>query len=481
MALPGTMRALRRSASLDEGLDALLDGRRRVAMEYSPGCDIPYLSRVDAGHARVGAAARRRGGVVGRPRAAVRGRAGRRPQIATHVAASDALYRIKDRAFEVLGGSPRVAGDDHRVRAAAADGRLVRRGGAGQLGPRRSSRSMANAGNPHYLPTASSHGQSAATSSCSSTSGASSRRPGPSSPTSRGSASPAARARRDGAGLRSHRAGARRRGRPRAGGAGRRAVGAGLRGRPGRASRADRGRLRGRDPASHRPQPRRERPRAMAPTSTITRRTTSGSCCPAPASRSSRALYFPTFGVRTEINVVILGTEARVTGPRQIGHHGPRTLSLCLIDEGLSETHMSTRKTTLFYAVLAGHRLRGDRDGACLAARPVADLVGAAADRGAAGQQRPITGSIDATTFRTIAARDLAGGRQHPHRVDAAHGGTHRVLRRRGLPAPLLPDQDQQAARGRRQGRRARPNRRQRQRRSRRAPAPASSSTPPRA
>ncbi len=28
-------------------------------------------------------------------------------------------------------------------------------------------------------------------------------------------------------------------------------------------------------------------------------------------------LYFPTFGVRTEINVVILGTEARVTGPRQ--------------------------------------------------------------------------------------------------------------------------------------------------------------------
>ena len=34
---------------LEAGLRTLLTGIRRVAMEYSPGCAIPYVSRVDAG------------------------------------------------------------------------------------------------------------------------------------------------------------------------------------------------------------------------------------------------------------------------------------------------------------------------------------------------------------------------------------------------------------------------------------------------
>src|SRR5262249_18284224 len=34
---------------LEEGLRRLLSGMRRVAMEYSPLCAIPYISRVDAG------------------------------------------------------------------------------------------------------------------------------------------------------------------------------------------------------------------------------------------------------------------------------------------------------------------------------------------------------------------------------------------------------------------------------------------------
>ena len=67
-------------------------------MEYSPDCAIPYLSRVDAGTAE---AVRRRGveivssgDLVQRFEAAWTA-----DQLASHRAASEALYRIKDRAF----------------------------------------------------------------------------------------------------------------------------------------------------------------------------------------------------------------------------------------------------------------------------------------------------------------------------------------------------------------------------------------------
>ena len=55
----------------------------------------------------------------------------------------------------------------------------------------------------------------------------------------------------------------------------------------------------------------------MAPTSTITRRAIERQLLPGSGFTIEPGLYFPTFGVRTEINVVILGTEARVSGPRQ--------------------------------------------------------------------------------------------------------------------------------------------------------------------
>jgi Xaa-Pro dipeptidase len=47
--LPGERRIYSRWQELDAGLAALMAGLTRVAMEYSPGNAIPYVSRVDAG------------------------------------------------------------------------------------------------------------------------------------------------------------------------------------------------------------------------------------------------------------------------------------------------------------------------------------------------------------------------------------------------------------------------------------------------
>src|SRR5262249_46098634 len=48
-ALPGNKTAYVGRAELESGLEALLNGVRTVAMEYSPQGAIPYVSRVDAG------------------------------------------------------------------------------------------------------------------------------------------------------------------------------------------------------------------------------------------------------------------------------------------------------------------------------------------------------------------------------------------------------------------------------------------------
>src|SRR3989449_6073425 len=47
--LPGSTTRYAGRTQLEEALRALLTGVRRVAMEYSPRCAIPYISRVDAG------------------------------------------------------------------------------------------------------------------------------------------------------------------------------------------------------------------------------------------------------------------------------------------------------------------------------------------------------------------------------------------------------------------------------------------------
>jgi len=152
--LPGTMHPYAGRLSLDEGLDALLAGASRIAMEYSPGCNIPYLSRVDAGTLE---SVRQRGvEVVSSGDLVQQFDAVWSPdQIATHDAASDALYRIKDRAFDVLrqvaAGIPTTeyALQQQMVGWFADEGLVSSDPPVVAV--------MANAGNPHYLPTASSH------------------------------------------------------------------------------------------------------------------------------------------------------------------------------------------------------------------------------------------------------------------------------------------------------------------------------------
>jgi Xaa-Pro aminopeptidase len=138
---------------LSRGLDRLLSGMRKVAMEYSPMCAIPYLSRLDAGTAEL---IRARGvEIVSSGDLVQQFEAAWTPaQLASHQAASASLYRIKDRAFEAAsralgGGRPlgeyelqqQMVGwfDDEGLVSDSAP--VVAVGG--------------NAGNPHYLPTAS--------------------------------------------------------------------------------------------------------------------------------------------------------------------------------------------------------------------------------------------------------------------------------------------------------------------------------------
>ena len=139
-------------ASLDEGLDALLAGTSRIAMEYSPGCDIPYLSRVDAGTLESVRAAGRRGRLVGRPGAAVRGRLDAGPD-------RHPCGRLRRPLPHQGSGVRRVAAGGHgrlTTTEYALQQQMV--GWFAEEGLVSSDPPvvavMANAGNPHYLPTA---------------------------------------------------------------------------------------------------------------------------------------------------------------------------------------------------------------------------------------------------------------------------------------------------------------------------------------
>ncbi len=102
--LPGEKRPYAGRDQLAEGLRALLRGVSRVAMEYSPGNAIPYISRVDAGTIEavreLGIEVVSSGDLVQRFEAVWSPAA-----LATHRAASERLYRIKDRAFDLVRAS----------------------------------------------------------------------------------------------------------------------------------------------------------------------------------------------------------------------------------------------------------------------------------------------------------------------------------------------------------------------------------------
>jgi len=148
--LPGEKTAYAGRRQLEQGVSDLLRGAKVVAMEYSPECAIPYLSRVDAGTVdfvrRHGVRIVSSGDLVGRFEAAWDDAA-----IATHRQASEVLYKVKDRAFEYV-GAKLSAGDaltEYEVQQQMClwltEGGLVY-----DAAPIVAAQE--NAGNPHYFP-----------------------------------------------------------------------------------------------------------------------------------------------------------------------------------------------------------------------------------------------------------------------------------------------------------------------------------------
>ncbi len=150
--LPGDTLEYAGREQLEAALTTLLDGLSRVAMEYSPDCAIPYLSRVDAGTVE---AIRRRGiNVVSSGDLVQQFEAAwSADQLKSHQAASDALYRIKDRAFQAAAAALR---DRSPLTEYDLQQRMVvwfeEEGLVSDSAPVVAA--GANAGNPHYLPMA---------------------------------------------------------------------------------------------------------------------------------------------------------------------------------------------------------------------------------------------------------------------------------------------------------------------------------------
>jgi Xaa-Pro aminopeptidase len=150
--LPGTTDRYSGREELEAGLARLLAGLRRVAMEYSPGCAIPYVARVDAGTVELirsfGVDIASSGDLVQRF-SAVWDEA----EIAAHLTASDRLYRVKDRAFDEVARRVRdaVPTTEYDIQH-LMDGWFRDEGLVSDSSPNVSAGE--HAGNPHYLPTA---------------------------------------------------------------------------------------------------------------------------------------------------------------------------------------------------------------------------------------------------------------------------------------------------------------------------------------
>jgi Xaa-Pro aminopeptidase len=149
-ALPGDKLKYAGRRQLEQGVEQLLRGAKVIAMEYSPECAIPYLSRVDAGTIdlirRLGPKVVSSGDLVQRFEAAWDAEA-----IATHRAASEKLYRIKDRTFEYV-GARLSAGDALHEFAVQQQmvGWFKEEGLIADAAPIVGAQE--NAGNPHYAP-----------------------------------------------------------------------------------------------------------------------------------------------------------------------------------------------------------------------------------------------------------------------------------------------------------------------------------------
>ena len=153
--LPGSKTRYARHGELDAGLRALLQGCGTVAMEYSPGCAIPYVSRVDAGTVDAirahGVEVRSSGDLVQRFEAVWDAEA-----LESHRTASSALYDIKDQAFDLV--SHRMRDGDRVTEFEVQDAMAGWFEDAGLVSDSPPVvAAQENAGDPHYLPTRARH------------------------------------------------------------------------------------------------------------------------------------------------------------------------------------------------------------------------------------------------------------------------------------------------------------------------------------
>jgi len=148
--LPGDKQPYAGRDRLEDGLRGLLKGMKRVAMEYSPGNNIPYISRVDAGTIEsvrdLGIEVVSSGDLVQRFEALWSAEA-----LASHRAASDALYRMKDQAFGLVrermaAGLPTTEFDVQRAMIGWMDAEGLTSADTPNVS------AQENAGNPHYHP-----------------------------------------------------------------------------------------------------------------------------------------------------------------------------------------------------------------------------------------------------------------------------------------------------------------------------------------
>ena len=153
--LPGSKRVYGQRRLLESGLVEILKGVKRVAMEYSAECAIPYVSRVDAGTVelvrRLGVDVVSSGDLIQEFEAVWDAEA-----IDSHREASDALHRVKDRAFAMVADRLRKGErtTEYDVQAAML-GWFTEAGLITADEPNVSAQE--NAGDPHYQPNATKH------------------------------------------------------------------------------------------------------------------------------------------------------------------------------------------------------------------------------------------------------------------------------------------------------------------------------------
>lgn len=151
-ALPGPKREYAGHRSLTDELRRLLAGARRLAMEYSPLGAIPYVSRVDAGTMELvrsfGIEVVSSGDLAQQFEAVWDAAA-----LASHQAASERLYRIKDRAFAAVSARlrERHPTTEHEIQSLMV-GWFAEEGLVSDSAPVVAA--AVNSADPHYLPTA---------------------------------------------------------------------------------------------------------------------------------------------------------------------------------------------------------------------------------------------------------------------------------------------------------------------------------------